>query len=252
MYVEERGRGPAVLLLHGSPSTREAFYPLAQALEGSCRVLIPDFPGYGQTPRLPLPASIAMGNELLEGELLRRGIKEVTVVGFSLGGYRALLLALSGRVKVTRLLLLAGLAGFDEAERAGFHGFAGAVAAGAELHQVWIDRALAPAFAASHPKARAAVSAWLDAPIREAFVEELEASAKMEDLTPRLSSLHVPVIARVGALDLATPRTKSQAIVDAIAGARLEIVPDCGHALIVEDPEGTAEATRRLLGAGWP
>ena len=50
LHVALRGSGSAVVLLHGTPSSPEDFEPLVAALAESHRVLVPHFPGYGQTP----------------------------------------------------------------------------------------------------------------------------------------------------------------------------------------------------------
>jgi len=52
VFVRVVGTGPAVLLLHGTPSPGEDWLPLAEELAPRYRVLIPDLPGYGASPPL--------------------------------------------------------------------------------------------------------------------------------------------------------------------------------------------------------
>jgi pimeloyl-ACP methyl ester carboxylesterase len=40
-----------------------------------------------------------------------------------------------------------------------------------------------------------------------------------------------------GADDVPTPPAKARRIADRIPGARLEIIPDCGHSATLEQPE---------------
>ena len=47
------GRGPAVLLLHGSPNTADALRPLINVLRGDFLVVAPDSPGNGASDPLP-------------------------------------------------------------------------------------------------------------------------------------------------------------------------------------------------------
>lgn len=68
-----------------------------------------------------------------------------------------------------------------------------------------------------------------------------------EDLRPRLAELDVPILARVGTADLATPPALSEEIVEHAARGHLELVEGVGHALIHEDLEGTVASTRRAL-----
>ena len=57
----------------------------------------------------------------------------------------------------------------------------------------------------------------------------------------------MPVLARVGALDVAAGPAASEAIVAAARGGTLEVVPGAGHALMYEDLEGTTASVVRAL-----
>jgi pimeloyl-ACP methyl ester carboxylesterase len=76
---------------------------------------------------------------------------------------------------------------------------------------------------------------------------ELEAFVEAGDLRGQLSKLKAPVLLRVGEKDVATPPELSREIADAVPGARLEIVPNCGHALLIEDVTATVESVRSFL-----
>jgi pimeloyl-ACP methyl ester carboxylesterase len=90
MHIREVGAGPAVLLLHGCPATTRGFEPLVKRLSPWRRVLVVDLPGYGASPPLDGPYTLARVEDLLVGELLARGVHELSVVGHSGGAYRAL------------------------------------------------------------------------------------------------------------------------------------------------------------------
>jgi pimeloyl-ACP methyl ester carboxylesterase len=49
IFYREAGRphAPALLLLHGYPSSSRMFEPLLQRLAGDCRLIAPDYPGFG-------------------------------------------------------------------------------------------------------------------------------------------------------------------------------------------------------------
>ncbi len=74
---------------------------------------------------------------------------------------------------------------------------------------------------------------------RDVLARELEAVAAMTELAPRLPTLTAPVVARVGALDIAAPADWSRAIVDSVPHGRLELVEGCGHVLLYEDRDAT-------------
>jgi pimeloyl-ACP methyl ester carboxylesterase len=67
------------------------------------------------------------------------------------------------------------------------------------------------------------------------------------DNRPLLPSIHCPTLVLVGREDALTPVELSQEIAAGIPGARLEIVPDCGHLSSMERPEAVNRALRAWL-----
>jgi pimeloyl-ACP methyl ester carboxylesterase len=57
----------------------------------------------------------------------------------------------------------------------------------------------------------------------------------------------VPTLVRVGDADQNVPLAMVKPIADAIPGARLEIVPGCGHLYLAQDAEGTVASVERFL-----
>jgi 3-oxoadipate enol-lactonase len=252
MFIREYGSGRAVLTLHGAPSAPTDFEPLVQRLKTNMHVLLPDMPGYGQSPYIP-GLSITRSVELIDEMLVSRGIKEVSVIGFSLGAWRALLLALEGKTHVNAIVTLGGIAGLDPEHAVMMLGFANALRGTESLRQPYLEetmttRMLSPESARNNPTAVAAAAGWLDWPNPESLADELEAMAVTMPCYDRLKTLRIPVLARVGALDIASPPELSQRIVDAIPGAKLEIVEGKGHALLLEDADATVASIAAFLG----
>lgn len=254
MFVRESGSGPAVLLLHGIPSSPDDFAPLVERLSRSRRVLVPEMPGYARTPMDEATYSFRRSWQLIEEALAERGVTETAVVGFSGGALRAFSLAIEGRLRVSALVSLGGYAGLDETGRKVMRDFA-VLARGVEnlrlpdLVQIFVARMLSPAHAAAHPEAVEVVTGWLDCIAPSALAVELFSLAESEDLYPRLGELRVPVLARVGSLDMAAPPSMSERIARAVPGAMLQCVEGSGHALMIEDRDGTVESVARFLGA---
>jgi pimeloyl-ACP methyl ester carboxylesterase len=69
------------------------------------------------------------------------------------------------------------------------------------------------------------------------------------DNRPFLSSIRCPTLVLVGREDALTPVELSQEIAAAIPGARLEIIPHCGHLSTLEQPEAVNRALRGWLTA---
>jgi pimeloyl-ACP methyl ester carboxylesterase len=57
---------PAVLLLHGSPSSAQMFREVVPGLSQDAYAIAPDLPGFGESDVLPSPSFPAMGQAILE------------------------------------------------------------------------------------------------------------------------------------------------------------------------------------------
>jgi 3-oxoadipate enol-lactonase len=248
MYVRELGAtgAPAVLLLHGQMLDGSIYDALAARLARRFRVLVPDLPGYGRT-RLLDPYSVGAVREAIEAALTARGVRTTAVVGYSFGGYHALALALAGRVTVSRLALLGPIAGADPPLREAFRGFAQAVRGGMKTGAVFAQMAIPPAWGAANPEVAPRIAARADEVPAATYVAEFEAIAELPDLRPRLGTLGVPTLLRVGEADQNVPAASVRAIAEAIPGARLEVVPGCGHLYLEQDAEGTVATVERFL-----
>ena len=64
------------------------------------------------------------------------------------------------------------------------------------------------------------------------------------DLTPDLGRIAAPTLVVGGAQDRVFPLEHSRAIANAIPGARLEIIPDTGHGLVIERADRVMELLR--------
>jgi pimeloyl-ACP methyl ester carboxylesterase len=105
-YVRE-GRGPAMLLLHGSGSSLEAFDHMVVRLRAAYEVIRLDLPGSGLSQARPdrdyrIEAYVAFVARFLDGQ----GVGVCTVVGSSLGGNVAWNFALAHPGRVDRLVLM--------------------------------------------------------------------------------------------------------------------------------------------------
>jgi pimeloyl-ACP methyl ester carboxylesterase len=76
---------------------------------------------------------------------------------------------------------------------------------------------------------------------------ELEAFAGAPDLRDDIGRLDVPLLLRVGELDISTPKERARRIMPCARRAILNEVPNVGHALLLEDFDGTATAIEEHL-----
>jgi 3-oxoadipate enol-lactonase len=213
LFIGDSGRGLAVVLLHGTPSDPNDFKALADALAPRHRVLVPHLPGYGKTLPDAAPRSLDRMTARLEEGIARLGVSEAAVVAFSGGAYKAVAMALGGRVKVERLALLAPVLGLDPPVAQAYRDMIAAVRAGAfDPRPTWLDRMASPGFAERDPAGAARILAWLDAVPLSVLCDELVAVADAPDLRPRVSDLECPLLVAAGTVDHAVPFDASKAV----------------------------------------
>jgi pimeloyl-[acyl-carrier protein] methyl ester esterase len=86
LHVREAGSGPAILLLHGFTCHGGFFAPQFEALSGEAHLLAPDLPGHGLTGRAGCPSTIEAAADACFALIEARGLEDVLVVGWSMGG----------------------------------------------------------------------------------------------------------------------------------------------------------------------
>lgn len=102
-----QGQGPALLLLHGIPSSSYLWRDVMDALSQAFDVLAPDLLGYGDSDkRLDADLSIAAQARYMVAFLESVGIHQAAVAGHDIGGGIAQLMAVDEPERVARLILI--------------------------------------------------------------------------------------------------------------------------------------------------
>jgi pimeloyl-ACP methyl ester carboxylesterase len=81
----------------------------------------------------------------------------------------------------------------------------------------------------------------------ETIVADLRGLRDRPDRTSMLATITVPTLVVVGSEDPISTPVESEQIAKSIRGARLAVVPGCGHLVPMEDPGSFAQQ----LGAFW-
>ena len=92
LFFKEIGYGNVtVVLIHGFCESHRIWEPLATKLSEKYRILVPDLPGFGESP-LPNEGSLSIAHvgAIMLDWLQGQGIRYSIVIGHSLGGYVAL------------------------------------------------------------------------------------------------------------------------------------------------------------------
>lgn len=118
-YLPEGSNEPAtIVLLHGSPGSKEDFRALVPQLARRYRVIVPDLPGFGHSSHAIPDYSIRAHADYVLQLLDQLQIKRVHVVGFSMGGGVALNLIDRAPERVASLVMLSSI-GVQEMELLG-------------------------------------------------------------------------------------------------------------------------------------
>lgn len=105
LYYVEKGEGAPLVLLHGNGESHEIFGAQIQDFARVRRVIAPDTPGHGRSPKGEGPFTLRRFAGDLAAFLDGLGIEKADILGFSDGGNIALLFALRYPYRVRKLIL---------------------------------------------------------------------------------------------------------------------------------------------------
>jgi pimeloyl-ACP methyl ester carboxylesterase len=171
------------------------------------------------------------------------------LAGLSMGGYIAFAMLRQAPERIAKLALLDTSARPDLPEQtAGREKFIAMAEAG-KLDEV--AETLLPRFLHRNRAHDEPLKDEVRAMAREtgavAFVRQQKAIMTRPDSRPLLSSIRCPTLVLVGDADELTPPDLAKEIADGIPGARLTIVPDCGHLSTMEKPAAVNAALAAWL-----
>jgi len=246
LHVVETGPadGPALLLLHALGTDLRLWEGLVARLPAGLRIVRMDLRGHGLSACPPGP--YPMGKLVTDAERVTDalGLRDVVVLGISLGGLIAQGLA------VKRSELLRGLVLSNTAAKIGTADqwqdrIAAARAGGlAAMVEGTLERWFPEPFR-SGPEAAAIRRMFLRQPL-EGWAGCAAAIAGTDFLTP-VSTLQVPTLAIAADRDGSTPPDLVRETAEAIPGARLHLIRGAGHLPLIDAPEAYAEALGGFL-----
>lgn len=232
------GTGAPALFLHHSTGS-PGWLPIHDELSRHFALTVPDLPGYGQSDRPEWarePRDIAI---LLNRMLDKQGLERVTLIGAGLGGFIAAEMAVMNQSRLGKLVLIGAvglqpesgeildqmLIDFPEYVKAGFRDTSsyerafGADAAN-EFKSLW-----------DFSREMTARISW----------KPYMFSRRLEQV---LGEVEVPALVIWGAEDRVVPVTCAQQYARSLANARVELIPEAGHFVEMEEPEKVANLIR--------
>ena len=244
LHVTECGSGPqAWVFLHYFGGSGRAWEQVAALLADRWRCVMPDLRGFGNSDAITDPYSVNDAADEVLALVRVLAIERFGLVGHSMGGKIALVVAARQPPGLSRLVLLAPSPPMPEPIEAS-------------------ERASLLACQTSYTAAHQAARTNCGQPLPHALVQQviddrlrtspaawrwwLE-SGSCESVQDRIAQISVPVQVLSGVLDTNIPTAVIEREVMArLPLARMHLLPGCGHLLPLEAPRAVAQAIRDM------
>ena len=249
---KDKPAAPTIVFGHGLLFSKWMFSAQIAALRGDYRCIALDWRGQGDTP----PTESGYDMDTLTGDAT--GLVEQLVgapvhwVGLSMGGFVGQRIA-ARRPELLRSLVLIDTSANPEPTAtavqdralANLYRYVGIAPVRRSVEKVMF----APTFR-KDPAKRAVIDDWvgqLAQNDRNGIRKAVLAVANRRGVANEIGSITAPTLVIVGADDVPTPVKQSRRLAELIPGARLEIVPYCGHSSTIEQPEAVTGLIRPFL-----
>jgi len=259
LHVIEAGppepTGPPLVLVHGLGAAWDSWYGVLPLLARRHRVIVPDLPGFGRSPKPDVSYSISWQANVLRELLQAMDARGAVLVGNSMGGHVCLEYALSNPGETKNLILAAPSGGqrplaWKKWLLLGLLGNRlGMMLAGPDVI-AWAIRRM---FHRCVPECRELMDFYRDylqtsdrLLIERSFVRGAR-GVLADPLRKRLGRVREPVLVIQGRQDVVISLAECQDVARRLPKGRLVIFDECGHAPQIEWPERFAEEVEGFL-----
>ena len=236
--VARTGYGRPLVALHALALSGRMWDPMAAALAGSRTVLAPDARGHGGSDWDRGLFTIADLADDVAAVVEASADGPVDVIGLSMGGSTAILLAQRRPDLVARLVLADTTACYGANRVAQWTERAEKAVGVPREKQVefQVDRWFSPAFVQTRPDEVRRVSEIFVATDSAAHAAACHAFAGL-DAEAGLGDIKAPTLVLVGREDYATPPAMAKVLAAGIPDAQLKVLEDTRHLSLIERPD---------------
>lgn len=215
-----------LVLIPGLACTKALFSDQIAMLKGVRDVIVGDHSRHETMPEIA-------------AHILATAPDKFALAGLSMGGYISLEIMRQAPERVERLALLDTSARADTAEKIALRQDVLKLAAAGKFMAV-CHATLDLSIAASRHKDAALKTAIIEMSVEtgaKVWARQINAIIGRENSVPLLADITCPTLVVVGEEDQLTPPEWAAEMADGIAGARLEMIADCGHMSSMEQPD---------------
>ena len=243
------GSGPPLVMVHGAPADSRTWQWMLPDLARDHTVVAWDAPGFGQSSDIDDTWRAEQFADALAAFIAALGLERPHLVGHSFGTMVALSLFRQHRAVPGSLVLVGGYAGWagslppnEVARRLQMF------LAMAELGDEFDPKSYPGLFSELIPADREiALTTMMRDNVRPATIRAAGYIGAETDLRPVLPTIDIPTLVLHGAADARSPLANAEALHAAIPNSQLVVLPELGHACVVEDPEACSAEIRRFV-----
>ena len=251
MEYEDKGSGMPVIFIHGYPLNRTLWEPQLEALADIARIIAPDLRGHGGSDPIPgIYTMRAMAKDIKELLETLKIEQPIILCGLSMGGYVCFEFMRSYPNMVQGMILAATRATADSIETKVNREEAAAIAqerGPQAIANMMLTKMLAPATYEKRPELVERARNIMEKISTQAIVGDLRGMLNREDSTPLLKEINIPVLILHGGDDQIIPQAEVDLMKNEIKNARVEIIPEAGHLLNIEQPDLFNKAVREFI-----
>jgi len=250
-YVD-RGKGPAVTLIHGFASALDTWNGVMPLLEAKHRVIALDLKGFGWTDRPPGDYSPRAQAALVWALLDARGVQKTAIVAHSWGSSVALAAVMLHPDRVTRIALYDAWV-YEEQLPTMF----------AWAREDGVGEILFSMFYKERPDEKLANAFYDKSVVTEQFAEEVERAMDRpgtvaaalaavrgqtyERMQQHYHAIKQPVLLLWGREDTVTTLEMGERLLRDLPNARMIVYPRCGHLPMIEAADESSRDLARFL-----
>ncbi len=246
LHYLDRGAGFPVLFGGSYLWDAAMWAPQIETLSTRYRCIVPELWGHGKSGAIPeVPYSMSKLTGDMRGLVDALGLAELAIVGLSVGGIWGIETALDCPDRVKALVLMDTVASEEPAAtQALYFGMLDLMERVGAIPPPLAEQVVPIYFAPETLTGKPTLVDGFRRSLLEIGEDRLTSIVALgraifsrPSLHERLGEIRCPTLVAVGRHDRPRPVHESQALADAIAGARLEIVEGAGHISSLEQPE---------------
>ena len=237
---ERRGHGRPVVLIHGWCLNSRMWLYAEEALLAGHEVVTLDLAGFGRSSGLAGPYSIARYADDLAALLEELRLANAVLVGFAFGAVIALELAARGDANAAAVVSV----GIPNASSSPYGKMPKAI------RRDWPDFARRSAQALFHTAQSEATLGWLERMFSDTSVYvalETVSVLAVYDPLETVARIKVPVLFIHADNDQVAPVSLGQSCVARALNARIEVIADCGHLIVLDQKARFHEITQQFI-----